>query len=422
VYLRRLSLTNFRCYRQLDVTLPAAAVVIAGGNAAGKSSLLEAIFVLATTRSPHTVADRQVISWAARDEVMPYSRVWGEVERCSGAETIEVLNVRESVEGREERHVKRARINNLSRRAFEVIGHLNVVLFTPRDLQIVDGTPSDRRRFLDVLLCQIDPAYCRSLSLYNRILSQRNHLLRRLRDRGGDRGELRFWDERLVQEAAGLLARRLGAVSALNEMAMGLHAELVPGSAPLVVTYRGSHALDVAAQRQVAVPGQVAPDLDALPLPDRRTLADLLGRLLAARRDEELARGMTLIGLHRDDLEFRIDGVDMRTYGSRGQQRTVTLALKLAEARLMWLETGERPVLLLDDVLSELDADRRQHLLTHLDLHQQTLITTTDLTVLPVEFVQAALVLHLQGGIVVSAARDGHAVPPPVGPTPAPDA
>jgi len=411
VYLRRLGLTNFRCYRQLDLTLPSGIVVVAGGNAQGKSSLLEAAYVLATTRSTHARTDRELVHWDADDEVIPYSRVWGEVAQAGEALTIEVLNVGASAEPGEDRFTKRVRVNNVPRRAFDVIGLLKVVLFTPRDLEVVDGAPAERRRYLDVLLCQIDRSYCQALSRYNQVLTQRNHLLRRLRERGGDRAELRFWDERLVADGALLLGRRLETVAALNALAAPLHADLVGGGDPFAMRYVPSVTDRSQPARQLAQADEAG---DGRAAPARETIAASFADTLAARREEELARGMTVIGPHRDDLVFTVGGVDMRVFGSRGQQRTATLALKLAEARLMWTESGDRPVLLLDDVLSELDAHRRSYLLGHIDAHQQTLITTTEAEALPAEFLEEALVLEVAGAAITAARRNGRAVRPPV--------
>jgi DNA replication and repair protein RecF len=386
VYLRRLTLANFRCYRALDLTLPDGPVVVVGGNAQGKSSLLEAMYVLATTRSPYATSDRDLVSWAAAEEVLPFSRVSGEVERAGGHETIEVVTVRQQGEHGEERYAKQVRLNGVTKRALDVLGHLLVVLFTPRDLEIVHGAPTERRRYLDVLLCQVDIAYCRALARYNRVLAQRNHLLRRLREKGGDRSELDFWNQRLVEDGAIVVATREVAVRRLGELANGLHAELVGADQALELAYRSQLA---------AGAGDSPEDLTA------SWAAERFAAALALRREEEVARGMTLVGPHRDDLAFRVDGVDMRTFGSRGQQRTVTQALKLAEAQLMRAETGQAPVLLLDDVLSELDGRRQAQLLDRVAADQQTIITTTEPEPPALERLAGALRLRAGDGTVL---------------------
>jgi DNA replication and repair protein RecF len=343
------------------------------------------------------VADRQLLSWPARDEVMPFTRVAGEVVSAEAQDAIEVVSVRESGLP-EEAAAKRVRVNHAPRRAIDALGTLTVVLFTPRDLEIVAGPPLERRRYLDALLCQVDRDYCRRLSRYNRLAAQRNHLLRRLRDRGGSADELVYWDEQLAEDGGAVCARRLGAVAELASAAAGFHARLAPEEPPLALRYDASL-------------GDAAP-----PIEDATVWAVALRAELIARRDESIARGVTTVGPHRDDLAMALDAMDVRPFGSRGQQRTVTLAIKLAEAQLMWSATGERPVLLLDDVLSELDPDRRRDLLALLHGHEQTILTTTDLEALPADYLRGALVLRVADGGIVGAERDGVAEAPPVDP------
>lgn len=401
MYVRRLSLTNFRIYRRLDLILPCGTIVVSGRNAQGKTSLLEALYLLSTTRAPYSTPDRQLIGWNAQDDVMPFWRVRGEILRSGETLALEVVNVLQPQDLGDESVSKRVRLDGVPKRAFDVIGTLNVVLFTPRDLDLVAGAPSERRRYLDVLLCQIDRRYCRALAAFNRLISQRNHLLRRLRDRGGDRAELAFWDGRLAAEGAVIVARRQAAIADLAVHAAAIHRELADEDSGHGLSLR--YDASFAPTENGRANGSIDPG----------AIGDAFAARLAARRDDDIARGMTTIGPHRDDLVFSIDGFDMRLYGSRGQQRTITLAMKLAEARLMWTETGERPVLLLDDVLSELDAARRAHLLDHIDPTQQVIVTTTDADLLPPDFRNAALVLHVLDGEIVRAESGGIEVRPP---------
>lgn len=388
MYVRRLELAHFRCYRQLDLVLPAGPVILFGANAQGKTTLLEAAFMLATTRAPYGVADRLLVHWGAGDEVIPYSKVRGEIERAAGTTTIDIVNVQSAAARGDERYTKRLRVDDAPRRAMDVIGTLNVVLFTPRDIDLIHGAPSERRRYLDVLLCQIDPAYVRALGLYNHVVVQRNHLLRRLRDRGGDRRELAVWDEALVAHGGIILSRRIEAVRQLAVLAQPVHNDLVGDDAALSIVYSSRAA------------GHADRTDDA-------ATAERFARLIAARREEEIARGMSLHGPHRDDLELLVGGIDIRTFGSRGQQRTVTLALKLAEAELMWRTTGERPVLLLDDVLSELDRNRRQRLLQHVAAHEQSWITTTDLDAIDPSMLDRSHVIEVAAATLTPRSADG---------------
>lgn len=427
MFVRRLVLANFRCYRRLDLTLPCGTIVVVGRNAQGKTSLIEAIYTLATTRSPHGAADRDLIHWDAGQDGIPFSRAWAEVARGGESLRIEVLNARQAVEYGEERFTKRTLVNDVPRRALDVIGRLNVVLFTPHDIEVVAGAPALRRRYLDVLLCQIDRDYCRALSQYNQVIAQRNHLLRKLRDRGGRPDELAFWDERLAGHGAEVIERRAATVATLEALAREIHADLAgtpADRAPLSIRYlpalRQVSGLDMPSGS--SDPGDFAPiqgllaDLaPAQGFPtDRGELGALFRAGLEIGRRDDIARGVTQIGPLRDELAFGVGGIDMRTFGSRGQQRTVALALKLAEAQHMWSATGERPVILLDDVLSELDPERRRHLLERIDPQQQTLISMTDLAGVPEEFLAGALVLYVEAAAITAAERGGRAVTPPV--------
>jgi DNA replication and repair protein RecF len=340
--------------------------LLLGDNAQGKTNLLEAIFYLATSRSPHAGTDREIVNWLASErEPLPYTRLVGRVARGSGDLTIQITLTQQANDS--SRYRKQIRINGVDKRAMDLLGQLNVVLFLPEDIDLVSGSPSGRRRYLDVTLCQIDGAYCRALSHYNRVVTQRNALLRDLRERGGEAAQLAFWDEQLVEHGACLIVRRREAVEALDLLANHVHSQLTDGAERLHLEYAAS----------VEVEGQET----------ERAVGTAFAAQLQAQCQREIGAGMTLIGPHRDDVAFLIDGVDAGVYGSRGQQRTTALALKLAEVELMQQETGEHPVLLLDDVLSELDARRRTYLMHALEEGpQQSIITTTDLHALPQAF------------------------------------
>ncbi len=262
----------------------------------------------------------------------------------------------------------------------DLLGHLNVVLFVPEDVNLVSGSPSLRRRYLDVMLCQIDPHYCRTLAGYNQIVTQRNALLRDLGERGGDPTQLAFWNERLVEHGAQLIARRREALDALDELAQAIHSQLTDGSERLHLRYAPSVDLG---ERHLTV----------------AEIQSVYQAQIQSLRQRETAAGMTLAGPHRDEMRFVIDDIDAGVYGSRGQQRTAVLALKLAEVELMHRETGNYPVLLLDDVLSELDAHRRRFLLQRVeDGQQQAIITATDLQALPPAFLQSCRLWRVEMG------------------------
>lgn len=381
--LSHLSLYNFRNYVRLELDLPSGITILLGDNAQGKTNLLEAIYYLATSRSPHASTDREMINWlSAEQEPLPYTRLVGRVERAGASLTLEITVSQQSSNGA--RLQKQVRLNGVGKRAMEILGQLNVVLFLPQDVDVVFGPPSLRRRYLDVTLCQIDPHYCRTLASYNQIVTQRNALLRDMGERGGDPEQLIFWDERLVSLGAYLVAKRQEAVDALDELARAVHHQLTDAGERLQLQYVPSLNLD----NQERLPPEIQTTFQ---------------RQLAGLRQRELAAGVTLVGPHRDEMRFSINGMDAGVFGSRGQQRTAALALKLAEVELMRRETGEPPVLLLDDVLSELDAHRRQFLLRELTSgQQQALLTVTDLQTLPPAFVHNCQLWQVEMGRLIA--------------------
>jgi DNA replication and repair protein RecF len=384
--LEHLTLHNFRNYVRLDLDLTPGITMLLGDNAQGKTNLLEAIYYLATSRSPQAATDHEVVNWlVAEGEPLPYTRLVGRVARGSSNQSIEITLTQQPDNGT--RYRKQIRINGVNRRAMDLLGHLNVVLFLPQDIDLVSGSPSGRRRYLDVTLCQVDPAYCRHLSRYNQIVTQRNALLRDLRERSGDPGQLAFWDEKLTGHGAYLIHRRRGAVNVLDQLAYSVHEQLTDGEERLHLRYEPS----LEAETEGAV--------DAL--------RQAFQAQLLAQRQREIAAGMSLTGPHRDEMRFLIDDVDAGVYGSRGQQRTAALALKLAEVDMMHHETGEHPVLLLDDVLSELDAHRRSFLMRALEEGaQQSVVTTTELHALPQSFLQRCQLFRVRLGQLVESREE----------------
>jgi DNA replication and repair protein RecF len=361
MHLVHLSLTNFRNYTRLELDLQARIHVLQGENAQGKSNLLEAIYYLATTKSPRTATERELIHWAAESGVIPFARARADFMRGERARSIECTLVKErladstATNGALRRQIL---LDGVPRRAMDVVGQLHVVLFMPEDIALVSGAPAGRRHYLDVSLCQIDLAYCRTLARYNRVVTQRNALLRQIREGQAQPAQLDYWDEQAAELGAYLLARRLWAVRQLNAQVSTLHPELTEQRERLELAYCAS--------------------LTNIEDGSKAALSQGLRRSLQSRRRDEIARATTLCGPHRDDLRFAINGADATIYGSRGQQRTVALALKLAEVALMEGETQETPILLLDDILSELDQRRTHLLLQTLSRAQQVLLTTTD--------------------------------------------
>lgn len=375
VHIAQLLLSNYRNYSRLLLTLPGGPVLLRGDNAQGKTNLLEAIYFLSTTRSIHARADQQLINWLTlKQDPLPFTRVEATVQTRVESFQLAITVVREGDNLRKE-----IRLNGAKKRALDVIGKLNTVMFLPEDIELVTGAPAIRRRYLDSVLCQVNPDYCLALSRYNKVLAQRNALLKELYKRNGNTDQLAYWDEQLAHDGATLTCQRHNAVLELDTVARQRHRELSGGQEGLRLHYAPSFDFFQRTRPNYQLP-LVMTDLAAYtaaapPVKDVRQT--FLARLQETH-SEEINRGVTLTGPHRDDLHFLVDGIDMTLYGSRGQQRTAALSTKLAEIALMQQITGETPVLLLDDVMSELDAQRRQQVLEIVNRAGQAFLTTTD--------------------------------------------
>jgi DNA replication and repair protein RecF len=403
VHLAHLSLTNFRNYARLELNLPPRIVVLQGANAQGKTNLLEAIYYLATARSPQTTTDRELINWLADDEPLPYARLVADVQHDDTTHRIEITLVKQPNAGLNGfRLHKQVRLNGVNKRALDLLGQMPVVLFRPQDIELVAGAPSARRRYLDITLCQIDRRYARALLQYNRVLTQRNALLRELREQRGDWDRLLFWDQKLAEDGAYLLVQRQALVADVLARAQPLHLNLTDGRDQLHLSYAPSCDLSHIPQANYQLPLA----FDEPTLKADQTTRDITtafaSRLREVRR-EEIARGMTVIGPHRDDLDITANGVDLRTYGSRGQQRTAVLALKLAEVQVIQAAMREPPILLLDEVMAELDGERRRCLTDTVEGVHQALLTTTDWGAFAPEFLTRTLMLTAREGRIESA-------------------
>ncbi|MCY4578601.1 MAG: DNA replication/repair protein RecF [Chloroflexi bacterium] len=362
IYISHISLTNFRNYERLEFDLLPGMTLFHGENGAGKSNLLEAMYMLAVARSPRASSDRELIR-RSNGEGEFYTQVAADVERSGDAVNLQVnfrsTNAPAAANTPAMLSVQKYfRVNGVARRASALIGNLNAVMFSADDLEIVYGAPSVRRRYLNILISQTDREYLGAIQRYERVVRQRNHLLRQIREGAARVGELAFWDDELVKEGSRIVAQRLDTVKMLSEGASPMYAGLSGGSERLDVAY--------------------LPNVELVPDVSESGIADALRMKLEERRRQELARGMTVTGPHRDDLALTLDGLDAAGFASRGQTRTAVLALKLAEAAFLRERRGREPVILLDDVLSELDAARREQVLGHAAQYHQALITTAD--------------------------------------------
>lgn len=399
-----LSLTNFRNYARLELALPAGTIVLFGDNAQGKTSLLEGIYYLATSRSLHATSDRQLINWLAIDEPLPFARLVAEAQTRQGPKRVEVTLVQEQV-GQTQRFKKEIRINGVSRRVMDLLGHITVVMFLPQDLALLEGAPSERRRYLDITLCQTDQHYCQALNKYTKVLSQRNALLRQFQERGGkgDVSQIAFWDEELARNGAVIVAGRNQLVQELERGAQRIHRDLSGAGEHLRLRYQPGLDPGSTPEGQMAFN---AADMGAQALPQLplQEIADRFRTQLEKCRRLDITRGLTTIGPQRDEMRFIVNKRDLGLFGSRGQNRTAVLALKLAELDWMRGKTGEWPILLLDEVAAELDTHRRGYLLERVREADQVLLTTTEPYLLPTQYLEGATKWYVQSGSIITEA------------------
>jgi len=400
MYLKHLSLTNFRNFARLDLEVPRRVVVLVGSNAQGKTSLLEAVYFMAAFTSFQTNADRQMVHFDAAREArrqIAVGRIVADFQRGNADHRLEARLIMEPTGVNGVRLRKEVLLDGVKKSLSDVIGQFNAVVFVPQMSQILEGGPDERRRYLNLTLAQTVPAYVRTLSDYNQAVSQRNALLKALSERGGSSEQLGVWDEAVARLGAQIILWRIQAVQEIERLAARVHFELTRGKEVLRLSYVPAFDPLPQPEGQLGLKMDTPVDRSALGLEEIRS--SFLEKLARLRR-EEIARGVTTIGPHRDELRFLANGIDLGNYGSRGQIRTTLLALKMAEVDWMKERTGEWPVILLDEVMAELDLNRRADLLKYIGQREQVLFTTTDLNLFTPEFARTADVWNVQDGTV----------------------
>lgn len=367
--LQSLRLVNYRNYTDLTLNFSDGVNVFLGENAQGKTNLLESIYVLALARSHRTSSDKDLIRWQEKE-----ATISGRVKK-SISDT--PLSLHFSNKG------KKARVNHLEQsKLSQYIGQLNVILFAPEDLELVKGAPSVRRRFIDMEFGQMNPLYLYNTTQYRRILKERNAYLKRLQmKQTTDTIFLDVLTEQLVDIGSQVLLARQTFLERLEVAAQPIHAEISNKRETLTLRYQTS--------------------LDFEKETDLATIKLVFEQTLKKQQSREIMQGSTLVGPHRDDIQFIVNDNDVAVFGSQGQQRTTALAIKLAEIDLMQQETGEYPILLLDDVLSELDANRQTHLLLAIQDKVQTFITAPTLSDVARQLIHAPRVFHMKQGEIV---------------------
>ncbi|MCA9832037.1 MAG: DNA replication/repair protein RecF [Dehalococcoidia bacterium] len=361
MHIFELRLSNYRNYAQTTVRLDRGLNLFVGENAQGKSNLLEAIYLLSTLRSSRASTDADLVRRDILDSEFPIARLECQVERSAGNLHLEVAIVGRTTDP-QHRAGKRVRVNGLPKRASDAVGQLSSVLFTTLDIDIVAGPPLLRRRYLDMMVSQVDRGYLRAMQKYQRVVQQRNSLLKRIAERQASSSELSFWDQELAHASGTIMHARAEALGHVAVQAAFHMDRLSDGQDSVSVTYR---------------PSIGGLDESDSPIDDTEWTSRML-RALESLRAREIGAGSTLAGPHRDDFHVEINGFSAGPHASRAQQRTAALALRLAEASYLRKVLADDPVVLLDDVLSELDARRRRGVLEFLDSFQQTLITTAD--------------------------------------------
>lgn len=343
--LNHIHLTHYRNYDELNLDFSPKLNVFVGDNAQGKTNLLESIYVLSLTKSHRTTHEKELISWNQE-----YSKINGKITKKIGDIDLTMMVSNKG---------KKTKVNGLEQRKLsEYIGHLNVVLFAPEDLSLVKGAPQTRRRFLDMDIGQINPHYLHQLSIYQTVLKQRNQYLKKSSFKGEhDEIYLSVLDEQLASSGSIILFQRLRFLGLLEKWGNSIHKAISYGKEVLEIEYKSS--------------------LEVSPNMTQEDIYNILLEEIKLSRSRDLKQLTTNIGPHRDDLIFMVNQQNVQKYGSQGQQRTTALSVKLAEIELINEELGEYPILLLDDVLSELDDRRQIQLMEFIDNKLQTFITTT---------------------------------------------
>lgn len=400
MHIRHLSLTNFRNYGRLEIDLSPGATLLHGNNAQGKTNLMEAVYYLATTRSPHAEQDQQLINWDAgeADEPVVVGRIVAQIVTPQEERLLEMRLIRENKRGTNSFR-REALINHRKVRLMDLLGNLRVVLFLPEDIQLVTGPPSQRRRYLDITLCQTDPIYCRTLSHYNKVLEQRNALLRQLAEGAGSRDLLSIYNEKVVDLGSGIFVKRAGFCESMAREAQRIHYEELTNGAESIRLHYLPQLQENRWPRSASAnePTDLGQWLHAQKT-NMPAVRDKFRIALEQAQDSDVARGSSSIGPHRDDWRIWINGRDLSHYGSRGQQRSAILSLKMAEINWMTQQTGDTPILLLDEVVAELDEKRRALLLRYVQNATQALLTATDPGMFTDDFLQQSSRMVVQNG------------------------
>ncbi len=365
----------------MTLSLEPGSILFHGRNGQGKSNLLEAMYILSIAKSPRTYNESELLRRQTLDEQFG-SKISATVERNVGQLQVEINFQTASKVPKTQPNVdnanindipaktisinKHIRINSISKHPYELIGQINMVMFSANDLSLISGPPAIRRRYMDILISQTDQQYLKTLQRYQRTINQRNHLLKMIRAGYSEIKELEFWNNELVSAGKYIMIQRQQTLQTMSAISSPIHTELTGNNETLKLKY--------------------LPNIDIGPNPSEHSVAEILMKVLEIYEEREISQGFSMSGPHRDDIQLLINSIDAGKYGSRGQWRTAILAMKMAEAKHILDNHQSKPILLLDDVFSELDTTRRDHILAKTDQYEQCFITTTNTESINQEF------------------------------------
>ncbi|WP_251554398.1 DNA replication/repair protein RecF [Neobacillus muris] len=368
MHIESLALKNYRNYEELSIGFENKVNVILGENAQGKTNVMESIYVLAMAKSHRTSNDKDLIRWD-----QDYAKIEGRVQKQHSSLPLQLVISKKG---------KKAKLNHIEQQKLsQYVGNMNVVMFAPEDLNLVKGSPQIRRRFIDMEIGQISPIYLHDMSQYQKILQQRNHFLKMMQlKKQTDETMLEILTEQFIQMAVKIVRKRFEFLHMLENWAKPIHQGISRGLETLQISYK--------------------PSVEVLEDQDLSKMIASFEEKFSKVKSREMDRGTTLFGPHRDDLLFFVNDRDVQTFGSQGQQRTTALSVKLAEIELIYSEMGEYPILLLDDVLSELDDYRQSHLLNTIQGKVQTFVTTTSVDGIDHQTLKEAATYEVAAGVI----------------------
>lgn len=393
--LTSLSLTNFRIFNRLEVDFPKKSLLLVGKNAQGKTSFLEAIYFLSAMNSLNASHDRQLINFSALKESIPVARLVAVFLRRENTHRLEIRLILEAGINGNGRLRKEILLDGVKRNIQSSIGLFNSVIFLPQMMRILEGGPEERRKYLDYCISQIRPEYARAINDYGNAITQRNALLKQLSERGGDPTQLEYWDEMISNCGSIIIQNRLLAVQEIEIIALNEYRALTHGQDALQLFYQPGYDPHQNPDSQLKLNIISAMQRPLISVEEIR-----LGfsNQLKLNRSDDISRGVTTTGPHRDELRIIGNGIDLGVFGSRGQIRSAVMALKLAEFKWLQSKTGEWPLLMMDETMAELDHQHRLDLQDQMEKYDQVILTTTDKHLFTESFLKKSIIWSMEAG------------------------